>query len=112
MIRNRPQHFIDEIQFDLEILTGKKWFRSHIRREIRRLGYSCNKVFLRAAQINGIERLDYRLRLERMCINPEMLICIDATARLDKDGLRDHIWSRTGDSSGAVKYRFFFVPKK
>ena len=69
------------------------------------------KFFLRTAQIDAMERLNFRIRLEEMCDRPEMLICIDETASASLDGLRDHIWSRCGKRRGAVLFKFFGTAK-
>ena len=111
MVQFRKQNFIDEIQRDLEILTSKKWSISHIYREIRRNGFSCKKIYLRAAQVDKMERLDFRLRLQEMCIRPEMLICVDETARVRMNGIRDRMWSRIGQYLGSTMYRFFGTRK-
>ena len=84
---------------------------SHIYREIRRNGFNCNKVFLRAAQIDALERLHFRIRLEDMCDSPEMLICIDETARANIDGLRDHAWARCGNRGRAAIFQVFDTTK-
>ena len=111
LLENKKQNFIDEIQSDLLVLTCKKWSRSHIYREIRRNGFSCSKVYIRAAQIDNMERLEYKIRLEEMCPSPEMVVCIDETARVRMNGERDRIWARTGRYMSAVMYRFFGTRK-
>ena len=88
-------------------MCGRRWSKAHIHRSIRRSGYSCIKVFLWAAEIDQIERLDYQLRLYELCISPEMLVCIDKTAWMRLNGIRDRIWARTGDLTGSVLYCFF-----
>ena len=55
--------FIDEIQTDLEILTSKKWSISHIYPEIRRTGFNCKKTYLGIAQVDQMERLEFKLGL-------------------------------------------------
>ena len=58
-----------------------------------------------------MERIEYRLRLEELCVTPEMIVCIDETARVKMNGIRDRIWSRTGQYAGSVLYRFFCTKK-
>ena len=71
LITYHPQNYIDEYQDELFMMTGKKYSLSSIYRQIRRCGYSCQKIYIRAAEIDQMERIDFKLRLHNLCIRPE-----------------------------------------
>ena len=80
------QNFIDEYRDDLYLMTGKKCSISTVYKQIRRLGYSSKKIYIRAAEIDKRERIEFKLRLHRMCPKPEMLVSIDGTNKMSLCG--------------------------
>ena len=94
ILKFNEQFFLDEIFCELYVLTGKNLSIPTIYRQIRRLGYSCRKIFETAKQIDYVERSAYKLRILEKCLSPEMLITIDETAKSKGDGTRDRMWCR------------------
>ena len=112
LITYHPQNYIDEYQDELFMMTGKKYSLSSIYRQIRRCGYSCQKIYIRAAEIDQMERIDFKLRLHNLCIRPEMLVAIDETAKMKISGCRERMWARRGNSFTPYLNRFFGTRKQ
>ena len=94
ILQYNEQLFLDEVFKELYVLTGKNFSPPTIYRQIRRLGYSCRRIFETAKQIDYVERSAYKLRILEKCLSPEMLITIDETSKGKGDGTRDRMWCR------------------
>ena len=55
------QKFIDEYRDDLYLMTGKKFSISTVYKQIRRCGYSSQKIYIRAAEIDKRERIEFKI---------------------------------------------------
>ena len=79
-------------------MAGKKLSHSLVHQQIHCSGYSSQKMYLRAAEIDQRERIEFKLRLHNLCIRAEMLVPIDETAKVKMSGCRDRMWDRKGKS--------------
>jgi len=76
---------------ELYILTGKRFLKTTVYCQVRRMGFSCRKYFEVANQINYRERCAYHLWILERCFYPEMLVTIDETSKGKGDGCRDQM---------------------
>ena len=104
ILDTHQEYFLDEILNKLHILTGKKFIRATVYRQIRRCGYSCKKIFETARQIDWMERCKYKLRILEKCHSPEMLVTINETSKGKGDGVRNRMWCRGGTSPQVFRY--------
>ena len=93
-------------------MMGKQFSCSSIQQQIHRSGYSSQKYYLRAAEIDQRERIEFKLRLHNLCIRAEMLVAIDETAKVKMSGCRDRMWDRKGNSFTPYLSRFLVPGSK
>ena len=81
IIDNQPQFYLDEIQLEMEIETGKYWDTSTIWRKIHTLGYSLKVAVFRAKQQDQLEVDAYDCRMLERVNHPSMVLFLDESAR-------------------------------
>ena len=96
VLENYPELYMEEMKDQVCILSGKTWSISHLYRQSRKLGYSLQKLFNRALQIDQDEQARYHAKLNLYLHHPEMMICLDETARNNGSGRRRRMWSKEG----------------
>ena len=96
VLDNYAALYMEEMRDQIYILAGKEWSISHLYRQSRKLGYSLQNFFNRARQIDQDEQARYHAKLNLYLHNPEMMICLDETARNKGSGRRQRMWSREG----------------
>ena len=96
IIKEHPQLYLDEIQYELELQTGKTWHPSTIWRKIHSLGYSLKVAVFRAKQQSKEEQAAYHCRIVERLQHPRQLLFIDETARGANASRRRRAYSPRG----------------
>ena len=82
VLENYPELYMEEMRDQVCILTGKSWSISYLYRQARRLGFSLQKLFNRAMEIDQNEQVRYHTKLSIYLLqHAEMMIYLEETVK-------------------------------
>ena len=96
ILDTHPYFYLEQITLQMELMSGRRWSRATVSREIRRLGVSLQVVYERARQIDGSQRAAYKIALHHHVSYVDQLVFIDETSKGENASVRRRFWNPIG----------------
>ena len=96
ILDTHPYFYLEQITLQMELMSGRRWSRATVSREIRRLGVSLQVVYERARQIDGAQRAAYKIALHHHVSYVDQLVFIDETSKGENASVRRRFWNPIG----------------